>query len=185
MKVLVIPEDPTLDQYILKPIVERLFADWGKSPRIQILSKPRLRGITQALDPVRLADIVATYPMVDLFLVMVDRDGDMRLPERARSLEEAYPQLLACLAIEEVEVWMLALHRESLPAPWSDIRAEVHPKERFAQPFLADAPKLEPGAGRSWAMRELGARWKGVLNVCPELDELSKRIGSRLQLRTP
>jgi hypothetical protein len=186
MKVLVIPEDPTLDQYILKPIVERLFADWGKNPRIQILSKPRLRGVDQALDSSKLADIVAIYPMVDLFLVMVDRDGDTRRAERARNLEQAYPQLLVCLAIEEVEVWMLALHRDSMPVPWSDIRAEIHPKERFAHPFLADsAPKLEPGAGRSWAMRELGTRWKGVLSVCPELDELSKRIGARLQLRTP
>ena len=33
MKILVIPEDPMLDQYILKPVVERLFADLGLGPR--------------------------------------------------------------------------------------------------------------------------------------------------------
>ncbi|HLL04655.1 MAG TPA: hypothetical protein VK539_28985 [Myxococcaceae bacterium] len=182
MKVLVIPEDPTLDQYILKPIVERLFTDWGKSPRIQILSKPRLRGVSQALDASILADIVATYPMVDLFLVMVDRDGDLRRPERVKMLESAFPQLLSCLAIEEVEVWMLALHRETLAASWHDIRAEHHPKERFAQPFLVEhAPKLDPGQGRAWAMRELGGKWKGILAVCPELEEFSQRLGARLQ----
>jgi hypothetical protein len=182
VKVLVIPEDPTLDQYILKPVVERLFADWGKNPRIQILSKPRLRGVSQALDANVLNDIVATYPMVDLFLVMVDRDGDLRRPERVKALEREFPQLLSCLAIEEVEVWMLALHRESLSASWPDVRAEHHPKEHFAQPFLAaHAPKLDPGQGRAWAMRELGGKWKGVLSVCPELEEFSQRLGARLQ----
>jgi hypothetical protein len=38
LKVLVAPEDPTLDQYVLKPIVERLFADLGKTPRVLVLS---------------------------------------------------------------------------------------------------------------------------------------------------
>ena len=82
MKVLVIPEDPTLDQYILKPIVERLFADLGKTPRVQILSNPRLRGIAQALDPARIANVVRKYPMVDLFLVMVDRDWRSQAAKR-------------------------------------------------------------------------------------------------------
>jgi hypothetical protein len=38
LKIMVVPEDPSLDQYILKPLVEQLFADLGKSPRVQILS---------------------------------------------------------------------------------------------------------------------------------------------------
>ena len=80
MKVLVIPEDPELDQYILKPVVEKIFADFGKSPRVAVLSNPRLRGVAEALDATILADIVAKYPMNNLYLVLVDRDG-----ERARS----------------------------------------------------------------------------------------------------
>lgn len=91
MKVLVIPEDPTLDQYILKPVVERLFSDLGKTARVQVLSKPRLRGIAQALDPTIIADVVQTYPMVDLFLVMVDRDGDPKRPG-ARSARNPIPR---------------------------------------------------------------------------------------------
>ncbi len=177
MKVLVIPEDPALDQYILKPIVERLFADLGKTARVQVLSKPRLRGIAQALDPDIIADVVRTYPMVDLFLVMVDRDGDPKRPKGATSLEGRQPHLFVCLAIEEIEVWMLAAHRDTLPTPWSEIRQEPHPKERFAHPFLAErAPKLDPGQGRAWAMRELGGKWKGVLSACEELTELRQRI---------
>jgi hypothetical protein len=83
----------------------------------------------------------------------------------------------SCLAIEEVEVWMLALHRDLLDTPWTEVRDERDPKERFAQPFLsAHAPKLSPGGGRVWAMRELGAKWKGVLKVCPELAELEQTL---------
>jgi hypothetical protein len=76
VKVMVVPEDPTIDQYILKPVVEQLFADLGRSPRVQVLSKPRLRGVAQALDPAILADIIETNRMIDVFLVLVDRDGD-------------------------------------------------------------------------------------------------------------
>jgi hypothetical protein len=49
VKILVIPEDPMLDQYILKPVVERLFADLGLAVRINVLWNPRLRGVNQAL----------------------------------------------------------------------------------------------------------------------------------------
>lgn len=185
MKVLVIPEDPKLDEYILKPIVGQIFAGLGKSPRIGILSKPRLRGVAQALDPSILADIVKNNPMIDLFLLLVDQDGDKRRQGIASQREaEHQGRLFVCLAIEEVEVWMLALHRAALDVPWKEIRAEVHPKERFAQPFLKkNAPHLDTGAGRTWAMRELGAHWKGVLQCCPELRDLQQRIEVWLKSR--
>lgn len=69
MKVLVIPEDPMLDQYILKPVVERLFTDLGLAVRISVLWNPRLRGVNQALDSSVVRDIVDTYSMIDLFLL--------------------------------------------------------------------------------------------------------------------
>lgn len=178
MKVLVIPEDPSLDQYILKPLVVQLFEELGIRARVDVLWNPRLRGVSQALDGVVIADIVATYSMIDLFLLLVDRDGEEQRAERVRTREQEHPgRLIACLAVEEIEVWMLAFHRDSLPWSWPSIRTERDPKERFARPFLAErAPRLDAGAGRKWAMRGLGARWKGVLEVCPELGELRQRI---------
>lgn len=178
MKVLVIPEDPRLDQYILKPVVERIFADLRKSPRVTVLSKPRLRGIAEALNPDILADIVATYPMNELFLVLVDRDGQegRSAVANAREMEHS-GRLFVCLAVEEIEVWMLAIHADRLDVPWREVRGEVHPKERFAAPFLRDhAPALDPGRGRAWAMREIGGQWRGVLERCPELKDLKRRI---------
>lgn len=184
MKVLLIPEDPTLDQYILKPVVTQLFADLGKTPRIEVLSKPRLRGVAQALDARVLADVVADYPMIDLFLVLVDRDGDLRRRQLADAREAAHPdRLLVCLAVEEVEIWMLALHSEKLGVPWSEVRGEVDLKKRFAHPFLeAHAPKLELGRGRAWAMQAMGAHWRGVCRRCAELAELRQRVAEWLSL---
>jgi hypothetical protein len=182
VKVLVIPEDPVLDQYILKPVVERLFTDLGITARVNVLWNPRLRSVNQALDALVVRAIVDTYSMTDLFLLIVDRDADAHRPERARMREAEHPgRLLACLAIEELEIWMLALHRHLLPSPWTEIRRERDPKERFAHPFLAaHAPKLTPGEGRKWGMRDLGARWKGLLDVCPEIAELKMRVAAQL-----
>jgi hypothetical protein len=183
VKVMVIPEDPTRDQYILKPVMERIFLDLGRKARVQVLSNPRLRGVAQALDAATGARVVAMYPMIDLLCIMVDRDGEAeRRPIEARMREEEHPdRLMVCLAVEEVEVWMLAVHRERLDTPWQDIRSERDPKERFAEPFLAThAPKLSPGAGRAWAMRDLSSKWRGVLTICPELEELKQRLGAWL-----
>jgi hypothetical protein len=174
VKVMVIPEDPTLDQYILAPIVKQLFEDLGRSARVSVLSNPRLQGVSQALDKDVLHDIVRTNRMIDLFLVLVDRDADEKRHAVAQARSAEHPnKLFVCLAVEEVEVWMLALHRDTLDVPWKSIREERDPKERFAHPFLADrAPPLSPGNGRAWAMRTLGQKWRGILDVCPELQEL-------------
>lgn len=183
MKVLVIPEDPTLDQYILKPIAEALFRDLGRRARIDVLQDPHLSGVDEALSQKDLADIVAQNPMVDLFLVMVDRDCNrMKNVECAAEREAEHPRrLVACLAVEEVEVWMLALHREELSGRWPEVRSDCDPKERYAEPFLREKGWLtEVGKGRKHAMRELPTRWSSLLSVCPELAELRDRLQSLL-----
>lgn len=185
MRVLIIPEDPTLDRFILTPVVERIFAVLGKSPWIEVLSNPRLRGVAQALDGSVLARIVASRPMFDLFLVLIDRDGAVSRAAMAGQREaEHQGRLFVCLAIEEIEVWMLAIHRRDLNLPWRQVRTEIHPKERIAQPFLAEKfRKLSRGAAREWAMQGLGAHWRGVLRCCPELKELQQRIERWLKER--
>ncbi len=75
MKVLVIPEDPMLDQHILKPIVERIFKNLKRKARIEVLQDPRLRGVSQALDKAVIGRILQQRRMMDLFLLIVDRDG--------------------------------------------------------------------------------------------------------------
>lgn len=88
MKVLIIPEDPTYDQYIVKPIVERLLQDVGLTGRVDVLRDPKLDGIDQALDKEVLAGIVSDNPMEDLFVLVVDRDCE-RMNDSARTAARA------------------------------------------------------------------------------------------------
>jgi hypothetical protein len=178
VKVLVIPEDPTHDQYILRPILERIFRDLSRPVHVDILRDPHLRGVDQALSQEEVAAIVADNPMIDLFLIMVDRDCNrQRNCERAAARENEHSCLLTCLAIEEVEIWMLALHHDQLEASWKDVRGDCDPKEGHADPFLrAKGWTTKIGQGRKHAMRELGRNWNTLQSLCPELRELKERI---------
>jgi hypothetical protein len=187
VKLLIIPEDPTLDQYILKPIVERICADHGLRARVDVLRDPHLRGVDQALGRDIVADIIRDNPMEDLFILMVDRDCDRlgNSTKAAARLEEHPDRLLACLAWQETEVWMLALHRKQLAVPWSTVRDECDPKEIYADPFIAaQGWSAEVGRGRKKAMRELGSAWPGLLQICPELHQLHQQIGAWAARRT-
>lgn len=84
MKVLVIPEDQELDRYILKQIVEQMFADLERRVRVEILPEPRLRGTGDALDEEIVRAIVTDNPMIDLFLLVIDRDCDREGRKRWR-----------------------------------------------------------------------------------------------------
>jgi hypothetical protein len=84
--------------------------------------------------------------------------------------------------IVEPEVWMLALHREKLGLRWSDVKSDCHPKQH-AEAFLKHQAgwEFEPGRGRKRAMRELGSEWKGLLQLCGEINQLKDRLAQRLQ----
>lgn len=59
MKVLVIPEDFRNDQYVLKPLFERLLRSAGKPrARVVVCKDPLLGGIGEALKPERIREIV-------------------------------------------------------------------------------------------------------------------------------
>lgn len=181
MKVLIIPEDPTRDQFILKPIVERIFKDIGRSARIEVLQDPHLRSVNQALNKDLLRGIVEDNPMVDLFLLMLDNDCNAyNADAKARDRCQELARLTYCLAIEEVEVWMLALHSEFRSA-WRQVRLDCHPKESYCQPFLArQGWNLDVGGGYKRAMRDLGKNWASLLQLCPEVRELLDHLRTRL-----
>ncbi len=186
MRVLIIPEDPTLDQYVLKPIVQRIFDDLGQRARVDVLTDPHLSGISQALHPTTVDEVLEDNPMIDLFLLMVDRDCDrFRNTKKALARQAEHPgKLIAVLAWQEVEVWALALHRSDLGAGWSAVRDECDPKERYFDPFIVQQGWLETvGKGRKRAMRHLGRSWSGLLQVCPEIADLKASIRRWLKTR--
>lgn len=197
MNVLVVPEDPTHDRYILKPVVEQLFRDLERPARVDVLSRlptddaqerraGRPAGVDLVLDQRTVAAIVDDNGgMVDLFVWLIDRDCDRRNNSgRAQDRQREHSRhLLACLAVEEVEVRLLALHADKLGVSWQDVRAECDPRERFAQPLLQREGWQGPGHGRKAAMRALPTQWRSLLSRCPELAELKQRVATWLETR--
>jgi hypothetical protein len=178
MKVLIIPEDQELDRYIVQPVVDALFADLSLSAQVSVLPEPRLRGTSQALDPVALKNIIHDNPMIDLFLLLIDRDGNRERNEaKAEARVSEHPgKLLACLAVEEVEVWLLALYRNRIELSWAEVRSNWDPKEAYAEPLLEQLGSFGPGKGRKRAMQALKGQLRKLLSLCPELEQLQKDI---------
>ena len=72
--VLVIPEDPTLNGHILKPLTKAIVADAGRpAARVTVLTNPRLRGYDQAVRAVR-DELTERYGFMDLWLFFPDAD---------------------------------------------------------------------------------------------------------------
>lgn len=180
MKVLIIPEDQTLDGFIVKPVVEALMADLEIPCGVDVLPEPRLRGAGDALNPDVVNAIVRDNPMVDLFILAVDRDCNREGNEEkaAARAEEHAPKLVVCLAVQELEVWMLALYKAKLDASWGEVKAECDPKERWAEPLLSALGAGGPGRGRKKAMRALKGKLQTLLALCEEVRDLKAKLGA-------
>ena len=182
MKVLIIPEDFRNDQYILKPLFSRLFGTMGnRSVRVRVC-QDLLGGIGEALKSERLEEIIQQYEgTADLFILCVDRDGVAGRRQRLNDLEARFgnsQSFHAENAWEEIETWVLA--GLTLPSSWSwkAIRAEVHVKETYFEPY-ADERGLSDslGGGRKVLGEEASRRISAIRQKCPEdFDALSKRL---------
>lgn len=190
MNVLVIPEDFRKDQYLLKPIIEAMFAHLGRKARVRVMMDPLLGGIAQALDHKRIREIVERYRgMTDVFLLCVDRDGQQGRRMALDGIEKLAAELLpagrvflAENAWQELEVWALA--GLDLPKEWNwkEIRAEMHPKERFFEPIAKErGVHEEPGGGRKALATEAARRYSRIRQLCPEdIQNLETRIKERI-----
>jgi len=180
MKLLIIPEDQTQDGFIAKPVLEAILADLGIPGRVDVLPEPRLRGAGEALDPAVVRSIVDENRMVDLFVLVVDRDCDrFGHSQKAAAREREHSgRLISCVAVQELEVWLLALYRDRLDASWQAIRAHCDPKERWAEPLLEQLGTRGPGGGRKKAMQALKGRLQTLLSLCGEVLELRTKIAA-------
>lgn len=174
MNVLVVPEHPRNDQYILKPLFSRLFSEAGfAAPQVEVCQDPVLGGVNEALKPERIEKIINRYKgMVKIFILCVDRDGDPSRRARLDSIEKRFGAgrvFLAENAWEEIETWALA----GLVLPknwkWADVRAEIDVKGRYFDELarkrgVAD----EPGGGRRTLGREAARSIRDIRRKCPE-----------------
>jgi hypothetical protein len=193
MRVLVIPEDSRRDKDLLKPLIQALMAELGRPrAKVRVCEKPVLGGVAEALKWERIQGIIELWGgQTDLFLLLVDRDGAQNagrsftlasLEQRSIGLLGDETALLGELAIEEVEVWVLAGHDLPSEWRWKDIRAETNPKERYFASFLAEHRKIvDDAAGRAIVAEEAARSIRRILARCPEdLGRLANRIRERL-----
>lgn len=179
-RVLVVPEDPTHNGYILGPLVERILHECGKpSARIQVLSNPRAKGYDHAKSLIE-SGLLECYAHMDLILFLPDADGKDK-SAALRALEahatEAGVTLICECAIQEVEVWLLAGHTAKLSQTWQEIRSDVQIKESVFQSFLAqNGDPRRAGGGRDVLMQKTLDNYAGLLARCPEIKALQDRI---------
>lgn len=182
MRVLIIPEDFRKDQWIVEPIVRAMLTRLGRpQAKVTTCKDPLLGSISQALKESRLREITGRYKgMVDLFLLLIDRDGEPGRRAALNSLESKM-QPLAFFgenAWQELEVWLLAGSTLPKDWDWKTIRGERDPKERYYGPFaLARSLANGPGEGRKQLGLEAGRNYQRVRKLCPEdVQNLEKRL---------
>jgi len=175
-RVLIIPEDPTNDQHILRPLVARLLKECGKAnAKVVVLGEPAVSGYEDACG--KLPEVRKAYRRYDLLVFLPDADGKDRSQRFAQFEAEPSPKLLWCAAVQEVEAWLLAGHTEKLGQPWPSVQSDVSVKENVFVPFLRKhGDTRRPGGGREELMQQTLNNLRGLLERCPELERLQKRI---------
>ncbi|MFO1491832.1 MAG: hypothetical protein U1F77_10205 [Kiritimatiellia bacterium] len=185
-KVLVIPEDPTNNGYILKPLVQAILDDAGRpQARVDVLSNPRLMGYNHAVKAIR-EDLPDRYGFWDLWIFLPDAD---RASATAMEQLEAYlhgkgVNLLCCPARPEVEIYACAAYRSEIPEGWNSAREDLRMKENVFEPLLkryGDSRRV--GAGRDLMIESSLRNLPLLLELCPELRTLRDRIASLLAQR--
>ena len=184
-RILIVLEDPTLDEHVVRPIVQKICQDIGQlSVRVDVLRDPWMHGVEQALDRDKWQVIVTKYPMIDLFLLVIDRDcevaRDQRLGKLRDLVEGDRARFVGSLAIEEVEVWLLAYFARDLGIKWEAVRAECHPKERFFDPFVSRQGAVGPGHGRKRLMAKAVKGLRAIMSRCPEVEQMASDMKSAL-----
>jgi hypothetical protein len=184
--VLIVPEDFTYNGYILGPLVKRMLSECGRSnANVSPPKGPQPKGYEHAKSLLR-NRYFELYRHMSLLLFLPDFDGkgesrndELRALEREAAQQGA--RLLCCAAKEEVEVWLLAGHRDRLGQSWQEVRSDTSVKENVFQPFLAvhGNPKA-PGGGRDLLMERTLNGYSALLRLCPELADLERRIQEAL-----
>lgn len=183
-KVLVIPEDPTHNGYILKPLVQAILADAGKpNAKVDVLTNPKLSGYDHALRAIK-EDLPDRYGFWDLWLFIPD--ADRAVPEAMTQLEQALAgkgvKLICCPAQPEVEIYACAPYRTEIAGGWNAARQDVRMKEDVFGPLLEKhGDDRRAGSGRDLMIAESLMNLQLLFQLCPELKALRDRIAELIQ----
>lgn len=183
MNVLIIPEDFRYDQHLLRPLFKKLFESIGRArTKVTVCQEPLLRGVNEALKSQRIQEVIDQHNgMTDVFVLCVDRDGDLGRRVRLDQIEDEFRNdriFLAENAWEEIETWALA--GLNLPGEWrwADVRAAVDVKERYFKVLAEERGVADgPGGGRKALGEEAARRIDAIRLKCPDdFDALAQRI---------
>jgi hypothetical protein len=178
-KVLVIPEDPTFNGYILRPVIDAVLQEAGKPrAKVTVLTNPRLGGYDHAKKAI-LDDLPDRYRFWDLWIFVPD--ADRASPEAMAKLEEELRQksinLLCCPAQPEVEIYCCVAYREQLSLSWELAREHHKFKEEVFQPLLdKNGDYRRPSGGRDLMIDESLKNMAAFFQFCPEMKRLRDRI---------
>jgi hypothetical protein len=192
VRVLILAEDFVKDQLLLQPIIEAMMKEVGRPrAKVKVCRDPRFHGTGEALKWEFVEQALSRHRgMFDLCLLCVDRDGDRHRQAKLSNLENQAKNVigdgrafLAENAWQEVEVWLLMGHRLPPRWDWRTIRQEIHPKERYYQPFAKNRGTLDlPDEGRDELAKEAATRYGQIRGRCKEdLQRLEDRIRSWME----
>ena len=136
----------------------------------------------EALKSSRLSEIVRRHGgMTEIFILCVDRDGNLERHHRLRAIEREFGNgrvFLAEHAWEELETWVLAGLDLRDDWGWTEVRAEIDVKERyFDEVVRSRGVGRAPGGGRKPLGEEAARRIDAIRKRCPEdFDNLARRL---------
>lgn len=182
-KVLVIPEDPTYNGYLLKPLVERLLSESGKpKAQVLVLRDPKAGGFSDACDLVQSGRLRERYGYYDLWLFLPDGDQVRVLQTLEDGIVDQKARLIASYLTPEVEVTLIAGHPNADTTGWEAKKQHPQFKEAIFVPFLAEyGNPTAPGAGREKLMREALQNYQRIKQLVPEVADLELRLTAALQ----
>ncbi len=182
--VLVIPEDPTWNGYILKPLAKALLDDAGKpNAKVKLLENPHVGGYEQALSAIR-GELPDLYRFFDLWLFFPDADrasadamDNLETELRARDIS-----LLCCAAQPEIEIYACVAFCDNLRGTWEEARTHPRMKEEFFEPLLqTHGDRRQAGGGREEMITSSLRSLQRLFQLCPETQRLRDRIAAHLR----
>ena len=180
-KVLVIPEDPTNNGYILKPLVQAILTDAGKpAAKVDVLTNPKLGGYDHALRAIK-EELADRYGFWDLwvFIPDADRASAGAMEQLEKDLGAKGITLLCCPAHPEVELYACAAYRSEIDGGWNTARQDARMKEDVFAPLLEKhGDNRRAGEGRDLMITESLKNLPLLFQLCPELKLLRNRIAN-------
>lgn len=184
-KVLVIPEDPTLNGYILKPLIEAVIEDAGKpKAKVTVLTNPRLEGYEHAVTEIRADALAERYGFWDMWIFVPD--ADRATPEIMVQLERdlaAKNVTLICSPAEpEVEIYTCVGYRKEISCGWEAARRHPRFKEEVFAPLLKKhGDPRRTGSGRDLMISQTLTNRAAMYQLCPELERLRQRLSEIIE----